>query len=465
MTDDRIKKVKNNYKMLLKSFYINIVIRILGILASCLAIAACIIWKPDWLFIFNLVLLIALQVVLLVLKINRLNKDLESFFAAMQSNDSSVVFTSTKKSSPYSSLYNQLEKINKDFQQLKIQNHRQNEYFKILVEHVNIGLVSFNEKDELTLYNRAAKEILVKRNIHKLTDLEALQIGLSTIVKELEPTDQKLVTLYINNSIQQLSLRAALIKFEDSYIKLVSFQNIRNELDEKELESWQKLIRVLTHELMNSAGPINSTIATIKEFLTLPDGSPKPLDLLSNSSIADTVEGLRIIEERSQGMVDFVSKFRSLTLLPKPTLVKFPVADLFKSIERLLADKITANNIIFTVSVKPQSLFITADKGMMEQVLINLISNAIYALETSADKKISLHASIDSISRTIIQISDNGKGIPIEIQDKIFVPFFTTRNDGSGIGLSLSRQLLRLLGGTLTFISKEGEGTIFTITL
>lgn len=451
--------------MLLKNFYINIIFRILGVLASCLAIAACVIWKPDWLIILNLTLLIALQVVLLVLKINRLNKDLESFFATMESNDSSVVFTSTKKNSPYVNLYNQLEKINKNFQKLKIQNHRQNEYFKILVEHINIGLISFNENDEQTLYNRAAKEILGRQHIHNLDDLETLQMGLSTIIKELEPTDQKLVTLYVNNSIQQLSLRAALIKFEDSSIKLVSFQNIRNELDEKELESWQKLIRVLTHELMNSAGPINSTIATIKEFLTLPNGNAKPLESLTDNTINDTVEGLKIIEERSQGMVDFVSKFRSLTLLPKPTLTSFSVEDLFKSIERLMSDKISENDISLTIKVTPQILAITADKGMMEQVLINLVSNAIYALETSTDKKIGLNASIDSNSRTNIEISDNGKGIPMDIQDKIFVPFFTTRNEGSGVGLSLSRQLVRLLGGTLTFVSKEGEGTIFTITL
>lgn len=451
--------------MLLKNFYINIVIRILAILASCLAIAACLIWKPDWLIIINLALLIALQIVLLVLRITRLNKDLDSFFAAMQSNDSSIVFTGKKKNSPFTSLYEQLEKINKDFQHLKIQNHRQNEYFKILVEHINIGVLSFNDNDEITLFNRAGKEILGKRNLYSINDLENIQLGLSTIVKELEPSDQKLITLYTNNSIQQLSLRTAWLKFEDNSITLVSFQNIRNELDEKELESWQKLIRVLTHELMNSAGPINSTIATIKEFLTLPNGEAKSFNNLNKQAIDDTVEGLRIIEERSQGMMDFVSKFRSLTLLPKPTFTTFLVSDLIKTIELLMSDKIAGNNISFTSKVSPSNLSITADKGMMEQILINLISNAIYALDNREDKKIIVNAILDENGRAFIQVQDNGKGIPFDIQDKIFVPFFTTRNEGSGVGLSLSRQLVRLLGGTLTFISKEGEGTVFTIKL
>lgn len=450
--------------MLLKKFYINIIIRILCILASCLAIAVCVVWKPDWLIIINIAFLIGLQVVLLLMKINRLNVDLESFFASMQSNDSSIIF-SGKKNTPFINLYQQLEKINKDFQKLKIENHSQNEYFKVLVEHVNIGLISFNNDDEVTLYNRTAKELLGKRNLHRITELEDIQSGLSTIVKDLEPSDQRLVTLYINNSIQQLSLRTAWIKFHDNSIKLVSFQNIRNELDEKELESWQKLIRVLTHELMNSAGPINSTIATIKEFLVNPDGEARTVESLNNHIIDDTIEGLKIIEERSQGMVDFVSKFRSLTLLPKPTFTTIPVADLFRTIELLMTDKFNSNEISFETKISPANLTITADKGMMEQILINLVSNAILALENGKTKQIRVSASFNESIRPEIHVFDNGVGIPIDIQDKIFIPFFTTRNDGSGIGLSLSRQLVRLLGGTLTFTSKQDEGTVFTIKL
>jgi len=394
-----------------------------------------------------------------------LNKDLESFFEAMQSNDSSLIFTSKKKYSPFVNLYTKLENINKDFQQLKIENLRQNEYFKVLVEHVNIGLLSFNDNDDITLYNRTAKELLGKRNLHKLEDLEQLQPGLFALIKNLEPTDQKLVTLYTNDSIKQLSLRTAWIKLQNNSIKLVSFQNIKNELDEKELESWQKLIRVLTHELMNSAGPINSTIATIKEFLINSNNETKPVESLNNQIVADVVEGLKIIEERSSGMMDFVSKFRSLTLLPKPTFSTFPVSDLIKTTELLMADRIKSGKITFDATISPPNLAITADKGMMEQILINLVNNAILALENSATKNLTILATIDQDQRPIIQVSDTGTGIPLDIQDKIFIPFFTTRKNGSGIGLSLSRQLTRLLGGTLTFISKPNEKTVFTIKL
>ncbi|MHC1703552.1 MAG: PAS domain-containing sensor histidine kinase [Tenuifilaceae bacterium] len=449
--------------MLLKKFYINIIFRVLGILVNCIVIALFLATRPDWLITANLLFLLGLQVFLLVLKLNKLNKDLESFFSAMRSSDSSIVFSGMKKNSPFKTLYQQLEDINKDFQKLKIENYRQTEYFKVLVEHVNIGLISYNEKDEITLYNRAAKVLLGKRYLHKIDELEQILPGLTQTVKEIEPSHQKLITIYSKNEVLQLSVRVALVKFEMNWIKLISFQNIRNELDEKELESWQKLIRVLTHELMNSAGPINSTIATIKEFLTHPNGEPKTIDSLTNHIIDDTVEGLKIIEERSLGMMEFVSKFRSLTLLPKPSFSSILVADLLKTIERLMAEQFQNKGILFEVKIVPVDLTIRADKGMMEQILINLVSNAIHALDNRTSKTIRVNANLDENQRPVIQIIDNGKGIPQDIQDKIFVPFFTTRKEGSGVGLSLSRQLTRLLGGTLTFTSKEDEETVFVV--
>lgn len=451
--------------MLLKNFYFNTILRILGILANCIAIAFCLQWKPDWLYIINLVFVLILQVILLIVKINRVNKDLESFFSSMRSSDSSFIFSGKKNYAPFMNLYRLLEEINTDFQKLKIDNHIQNEYFKVLVEHVNIGIISFNSENEITLYNRAARDILRKRSLSYVEELDQIQTGLGEIAKELKPTEQKLISIYNQNEVLQLSVRAALIKRDNDWTKIVSFQNIKNELDEKELESWQKLIRVLTHELMNSAGPINSTISTIKEFLTNPNGDVKKIDSLSNHIVDDTVEGLKIIEERSLGMMEFVSKFRSLTLLPKPTFTTFQVSELLRTIELLMADKISCYQIVFETRTAPSDLKITADKGMMEQVLINLVSNSILAIGERGNKHIKVSASFDENKRPLIQVADNGVGIPLDIQDKIFIPFFTTRKDGSGIGLSLSSQLVRLQGGTLSFTSIQGEGTVFTIKL
>lgn len=451
--------------MLLRNFYVNIIIRVLGIVLNSLAIAACAFWKPDWLILGNLVVLLALQVFLLILKLNRLNHDLESFFEAMRSNDTSIVFTGKKKYPSFRKLYQQFEQINHDFQRIKIENQRQNEYFRVLVEHINVGVIAFTSDERITLCNRSAKELLRKPNLFRLADLEGIQPGLSELVRDIRPSQQKLVTLYRESEQLQLSIRSAWIGIQDEMVKLVSFQNIRNELDEKELESWQKLIRVLTHELMNSAGPINSTISTIAEFLTTPDGRTRSVGELNDAVIDDTVQGIRIIEERSRGMMDFVTRFRSLTLLPTPSFSTFPVAELFRSIERLMSEQMLNQSIQLEVVVKPEHLKVTADRGMTEQILINLVSNSIYATKAKPSRRIQLNGSTDANKRIIIQVVDNGSGIPYDIQDKVFVPFFTTRRDGSGVGLSLSRQLARIQGGTLTFTSVPGEGAAFALTV
>ena len=164
-------------------------------------------------------------------------------------------------------------------------------------------------------------------------------------------------------------------------------------------------------------------------------------------------------------MIDFVKKFRNLTLLPKPVFSPIPVLELFKSIERLMSNQLNNQNISVEIKVSPSSLVAVLDKGMIEQILLNLVSNAINALSAAPNKKIILSASLDDNQRPLIQVIDTGCGIPADIQDKVFIPFFTTRKDGSGVGLSLSRQLARLQGGMLTFTSKESEGAVFTIKL
>jgi len=449
--------------MLLKKFYINIWIRVVGIVATSLLLAACFIWMRDYLIITNVLAMLIIQVILLVRNLNRLNKDLESFFEAIKSNDSSIVFSHRKKNTPFKGLYQQLENINRNIQQIKIENQNQNQYFKALVEHVGVGLIAFNSEGKVTLFNRAASELLRKAYLFRISELETVQPGLCNLLEELQPSDQRLVSLYRQQELLQLSFKSTWIKIMDERIKLVSLQNIRNELDEKELESWQKLIRVLTHELMNSAGPMSSTIATLNEFITNSNRKPKKVNELTNEMVEDIATGLHILEERSIGMVEFVTKFRNLTLLPKPTFSTFSITKLLANIRVLMNEKINNRGIDVEIKVPYENMQITADRSMVEQILINLISNAIYALEGIETPRIWLIAKVDENDKPLLIVADNGKGIPEEIRDKIFIPFFSTRKDGSGIGLSLSRQMMRLHGGTLTMTSTPGEMTVFTL--
>jgi signal transduction histidine kinase len=215
---------------------------------------------------------------------------------------------------------------------------------------------------------------------------------------------------------------------------------------------------------MNSVGPISSSIRTIKSFFQeIPAESGNQNIQLTDEKITDTVRGLDIIDERAQGMMEFVDKFRSLTIIPALHHANLKVNDLLQGIKLLFAAETNTRNIELSVRVDPESLVVSADKQLIEQVLINLVMNSIQALDGKNSKKIVLAAFMDYAGRVIIQVSDNGIGIREEIRDKIFVPFFTTREKGSGIGLSLSRQIMRMHGGVIIFKSNPGEETVFSL--
>ena len=235
-------------------------------------------------------------------------------------------------------------------------------------------------------------------------------------------------------------------------------QNIKNELEEREFDSWQKLIRVLTHEIMNSVGPITSSIDTINEILT-EENSNRNTSGVSEAVINDTLKGINIIKERSVGLSEFVNNFRSLTLLPTPVPESIELQKLLHEIHYLFKEMLDENNITTEISVYPTNLIITADKKMLEQVIINILTNAIHALDENTNRKISISAFLSPEQKTIIQVKDNGKGIREQDMEKIFIPFYTTRKDGSGIGLSLARQIMRLHKGKIGIHSVFGEGT------
>jgi signal transduction histidine kinase len=235
-------------------------------------------------------------------------------------------------------------------------------------------------------------------------------------------------------------------------------------LDEQELESWQKLIRVLTHEIMNSTGPITSCIDTILEFLIDEDsGEIKKTENITQSTVQDILQGISIIKERSLGLSEFVQNFRSLTILPKIFPTKFLVEDLFNHIPFLFAEEIHSKGIEMNINVLPKKLELTADSKLIEQVIINLIHNSIDAVANKEKKQICLKSFINSNNRIVCQVIDNGKGIPEDLIDTIFVPFFTTKAKGSGIGLTLSREIMKLHGGSIKAFSEPGKETIFTL--
>jgi len=444
--------------MLYKRLFLNVSFRVFGILITSLLLAY--VWFRffDWLIILNLIFFLGLQCILLIRSLNKMNQDLEYFFMAVRNKDTSMIFNQMKKNESLRKVYQQFEFINQDMQDLRFEIENRNQYFKTLVEHVGVGLIAFDEKGKVSLFNTAAKELFNLHQLFRIQDLDRIQYGLCDDLLNLNPGEQKLISLYRNKEVVHLSLKISDLKLGDERVKLVSFQNIKNELDEKELDSWQKLIRVLTHEIMNSVSPINSSIGTMTELFTDEDtGYAIKADQIDAEILDDVLTALSIIDERNTGMIDFVTRFRDLTLLPEPNFQQLNLEKLVRDVMSLLAQDIKDINITYHLDVMEDNLNIKADKAMLEQILINLLRNAIQALADVEFKRLYIVMGLNEKARPYIEVVDNGCGISEEIKSEIFVPFFTTKEEGTGIGLSLSRQLMRLHGGTLNLQSETGR--------
>jgi signal transduction histidine kinase len=279
----------------------------------------------------------------------------------------------------------------------------------------------------------------------------------------LKSRENALVKVEDENELLHLALYASEFKLRGQKYSLVSIQNIHSELEEREMEAWQKLIRVLTHEIMNSITPIASLTSTVSGLIK--DTYRKKIEdnKLRNEHLNDIQQALQTIQKRSQGLLHFVDAYRNLTLIPKPNFQIFLIKELFDRIKKLMQANIEQNSIQFKVNVEPETLELTADPELVEQVLINLLLNAFQAVKGRKSARIELNALLDGRGRIIIQVGDNGPGISKENQEKIFIPFFSTKEEGSGIGLSLSRQIIRLHHGSIGVYSEPDVQTIFTL--
>jgi two-component system nitrogen regulation sensor histidine kinase NtrY len=449
--------------MIYRSLYFNIIVRVLLLTLTCLVFAFIYVTRRDVLIQLNILLLLALQVYFIIYKLNKINRDLTGFFDALRNDDSSIIYQKMAPDKRFSILYKCFDDINNRLRKLKIDSINKNLYLQNLVDHVGIGVISFDNDDNIEIFNNAAKNLVRINRASKLKNLEKADKNLPSLLKELKPGEQKLIKIKTEDELLQLATKASVFKVEGKTIKLISLQNIKNELEEKELESWQQLIRILTHEIMNSISPISSSIKTIKELLTHGKEKSKPIEIIEQELIDDSVKGLNIIEERSDGLVDFVEKFRSLTLLSKPVFKQFQVQELFENLIMLMSKELSKNNIHLEIAVIPETLNLTADKKLVEQIMINLINNSIQAYDGTGNKEIKLKAFSFPGDKTIIQVIDNGKGIQEDNIDRIFIPFFTTKEMGSGIGLSLSRQIMRLHNGQIKVKSIPDKETVFSL--
>ncbi len=447
--------------MIYKKLFIQLILRIVLICANALLLAYIFFLDKYVATQVNLLLLLIAQAVLLLYYLNKTNRELASFFASVTNLDSSIVFKQDEDNKSYSQLYKNLNQVNQVIEQARIEKIGQFEYLKQVVEHVGIGILSFDENLNIQFLNPAGLDILKINKVKNITDLDKVYPNLSKKLKNIQVNRQQLIHIKNEGIEMDLSMKAVDFVISGSRIKLLAFQDIQSELDKKEVESWQKIIRVLTHEIMNSVPPINSATTSISRLFKKDDTpiDPKEVD---NDMIKKAIKGMEIIEQRSKGMLNFVQKFRDLTILPIPNKTKIEINDLFQTIDTLFRKEMDEKKINFKFTLGPSNLSINADRSQIEQILINLIKNASDALLNYNNPTISVNAELIN-NHIQIKVKDNGLGISTEVLDNIFIPFFTTKEKGSGIGLSLSRQIMLLHGGNISVQSEPEKGASFTL--
>jgi signal transduction histidine kinase len=404
--------------------------------------------------------LIVFQTWSLIRYVQYTNRSLEQFLGSIEYSDFSQKPAPGPAGKSFANLAESLEKVSNKFREISATREENARYLQSVVQHVGIGLIAFDETGKVELQNSAAKALLDVPVLRNVDDLAPISPVLHEKIRALEPGRRDLVTVPVQGQLVQLSLHATQLRRRAQTVTILSIQNISTELNEKEMEAWRNLIRVLTHEIKNSLTPIASLAASVEEVV-FPADSTKTAG--AATAVPQVREALQIIQKRSEGLLEFVDAYRDLTHVPEPDYEVLKVADLFARIEQLVASQIESRSIRLRTAVRPTAMTLTADPRLIEQVLINLLLNALQATDEQADPEIALEARIDAQNRPVIQVTDNGPGIVAESLDKIFVPFYSTRKDGSGIGLSLSRQIMRMHRGDLTARSTPDVETVFTL--
>ncbi len=445
----------------MKRFYLNCIVRVL-LLSATICLVVYLFFKTEFIAAAIFICLLAFyQIFALIRYVSKTNRDLTRLLQSIKYSDFSQSFTNNLKASGFEELHAAFTEVIKEFQRARLEKEEHLRFLQTIVDHVGIGLIAFNPAGEVELLNNAAKKLLKIPRLGNIRDLETVSPRLVQKLLELSPGGNDLVKLQQGDDLLQLSIYATGFVLHQQKLMLVAMQNIQNELEEEEMKSWQNLIRVLTHEIMNSITPIASLSSTA--YGLLKDGRECEVPESMNETIDDVRHAVNTIEKRSKGLLTFIENYRELTRIPKPEFKLIKIKDVFERVDHLMKDQFETCSIKFNMQIDPVSLELTADPALIEQVLINLCKNALEAVNGLSRPKIKLKAGTDGLGNPVIKVIDNGKGITEEVAEKIFIPFFTTKQQGSGIGLSLSKQIIRLHKGTIGVTSTPHEKTVFKL--
>ncbi|UII81691.1 PAS domain-containing sensor histidine kinase [Flagellimonas sp. CMM7] len=445
-----------------RNFYVQLIFRVLLITLTALALAFAV-FKP-WYFTlaFSIVFLIA-QVYSLIAFINSTNRKISYFFDAIRNEDFTLRFPEKVSIKSFKELNQSLNRVNGLIQEVHLQLQIREQYYQEILKQASIGIMTFNDKGHILFSNPTLEKLLNYTPLNHIKQLAQVDEGLYQVFKSFKPFDRKLFQLTNEREQIQLALKSTPITLDGKSLILVVVQDIHEELDEKETESWVRLIRVLTHEIMNTITPIASISDSIIKYYKN-DGKVVSSKSLDETQIKNTLKGLEVIKEQGGNLMDFVQSYRSLLNVPEPNRTIVSGKKLLGKIEVLMSTRQEDEQTNFYVECNPDNLEFFIDEKQIAQVLINLGKNALQSVRETKNGQVYIIAGIENDGVKYIEVKDNGPGIPTDLIDEIFVPFFTTKNEGTGIGLSLSKQVMQLHGGNLKVRSIPNKETVFRMT-
>jgi two-component system, NtrC family, nitrogen regulation sensor histidine kinase NtrY len=447
--------------MIYRSFNLTLVLRLVvfGALTASLGI---LIMEKSWFFSLPVMVLAAIALVDLLYFMNSIHRKVAFFFDAVTNEDTTLHYSESVRTKSLLALHTSLNRLNRHITEIKIKNEHNERFFREMLKYSATGLIAVDENGYIEQINDSALEIIGFPHIAHMDLLKQKNSELYEQMMLITPGEGRTVKLLAGTELRSLSVKMSLLNFGESHFRLYSISDIRAELEENELESWHKLIRVMTHEIMNSIAPITSLSNTLSRIFTR-DNKPLPASEVTEKQVVNIIHGLEVIENTGQGLMHFVEDYRKLTKIPKPVFKPMLISNWLNAIYLLLKNRFDEDKIDFKIITKVSHEELIGDEKLLTQVMINLLNNAADALKNTKAKKIVIAVSGGSTGKTKISVTDNGIGIAPEEIEKIFIPFYTTKENGSGIGLDLSRKIMRLHKGTITVFSEPGKQTTFTL--
>ncbi len=447
--------------MIFKRYEWRLVLRVFILFITLTATSALVLTAREYYpFLVVTVPLCILEVIDLIRFQRKAQEEVSQFVESIHYRDFSRHFDVRKAPTELKPLRKGFNEINTTFKLISRERETQYHYLQKILELVDTGILSYEQENgETGWINEAFKKLIGVPYLKTIHSLEKREEGLYNDIIKLKPGDTKIVTITRNQQLVKILVTASVLRSDEKVYKLVAFQNVSEALDETESKAWQKLLNVMTHEIMNSVAPISSLADTLKNRLQSPEIKNSPV----SSQLEDLELGIDTIKRRSEGLLKFTESYRSLNKITKLDLTKILVRNLFETLNSLMRPTFEKKHIELEIILRDPTLAIEADLNLIEQVMINLLVNAVEAVKDRDEPRITLSAEVQPNNKTLVKVSDNGLGMPPELLDKIFIPFFSTRKTGSGIGLSLCKQIMLLHKGNIQVQSTSGIGSAFIL--